>query len=74
MLTNVRVYGVKKLTTVWTALRVPFTVLCATFFAVIAVFSATCRAVRTGPACSVLAQTANATMTENNAFMVLKIS
>ena len=47
---NVAVYRVKKLTTVCTALLVPFTVLCATFFAVIAVFFATCRAVRTGPA------------------------
>jgi hypothetical protein len=47
---NVAVYRVKKLTTVCTALLVPLTVLCATFFAVIAVFFATCRAERTGPA------------------------
>ena len=65
-------YGVKKPTTVWTALLVPFTVLCATFFAVIVVFFATCLAVRTGPASTLLTQTANATMTENNAFIVLK--
>ena len=43
-------YGVNVLTTVCTALLVPFTVLCATFFAVIAVFFATFLAVRTGPA------------------------
>ena len=43
-------YGVNVLTTVCTALLVPFTVLCATFLAVIAVFFATCLAVRTGPA------------------------
>jgi len=43
-------YGVNVLTTVCTALRVPFTVLCATFLAVMAVFFATCFAVRTGPA------------------------
>jgi xanthine/uracil/vitamin C permease (AzgA family) len=47
---NASVYGVNMLTTVCTALLVPFTVLCATFFAVIAVSLATCRAVRTGPA------------------------
>jgi len=65
-------YGVKKPTTVWTALLVPFTVLCATFFAVIAVFFATCLAVRTGPASTLPMQTANARITENNAFIVLK--
>jgi len=43
-------YGVNVLTTVCTALLVPFTVLCATFLAVIAVFFATVLAVRTGPA------------------------
>jgi len=43
-------YGVNVLTTVCTALLVPFTVLCATFLAVIAVFFATFLAVRTGPA------------------------
>jgi hypothetical protein len=43
-------YGVNVLTTVCTALLVPFTVLCATFFAVIAVPFATFLAVRTGPA------------------------
>jgi hypothetical protein len=50
------------------------TTLCATFLAVIAVFFATCLAVRTGPACTLPAQTANATNIENNAFMVLNIS
>jgi hypothetical protein len=76
-------YGVKKLTTVCTALLVPFTVLCATFLAVTAVLCATFlavtaeslatwRAVRTGPACKLPAQTANARMIENNAFIVLK--
>ena len=69
---NASVYGVNILTTVCTALLVPFTVLCATFLAVIAVSFATCRAVRTGPASTLPAQTANARMTENNAFMVLK--
>jgi hypothetical protein len=65
-------YGVgSAFTTVCTALLVPFTVLCATFLAVITVFFATCLAVRTGPACTLPAQTANARMTENNAFMVL---
>ena len=73
-LTNVLRYGVKKLTTVCTALLVPLTVLCATFLAVIAVFFATCLAVRTGPACTLPAQTASARMTENNVFMVLNIS
>ena len=43
-------YGVNVLTTVWTALLVPFTALCATFLAVIAVFFATFLAVRTDPA------------------------
>src|SRR6187455_3582182 len=43
-------YGVTVWTTVCTALLVPFTVLWATFFAVIAVFLATFLAVRTGPA------------------------
>jgi hypothetical protein len=65
-------YGVKKPTTVWTALLVPFTVLCATFLAVIAVFFATCLAVRTGPASTLLKQTAKAIMVEKNAFIVLK--
>ena len=65
-------YGVKKPTTVWTALLVPFTVLCATFFAVIAVFFATCLAVRTGPASTLPKQTAKAIMVEKNAFIVLK--
>jgi hypothetical protein len=64
-------YGVgSAFTTVCTALLVPFTVLCATFLAVIAVFFATCLAVRTGPAWMLPAQTANARMTENNAFIV----
>ncbi|PYI98294.1 MAG: hypothetical protein DME98_04935 [Verrucomicrobia bacterium] len=67
-------YGVKKLTTVWTALLVPFTVLCATFFAVIAVSFATCLAVRTGPASTLLKQTAKAIMVEKNAFIVIKVS
>jgi hypothetical protein len=53
---------------------VPFTTLCATFLAVIAVFFATCLAVRAGPACTLPTQTANARMTENNAFIVLNIS
>jgi hypothetical protein len=66
-------YGVKKFTTVCTALLVPFTVLCATFFAVIAVLFAAFLAVRTGPAWSVLAQTTNARITENNAFIVLNV-
>ena len=57
-----------------TALLVPFTTLCATFLAVIAVFFATCLAVRAGPACTLPAQTANARMTENNAFIVPKVS
>jgi hypothetical protein len=43
-------YGVNVYTTVCTALLVPFTTLCATFFAVIAVPFATFLAVRTGPA------------------------
>src|SRR5438045_784642 len=47
---NAAAYGVNVFTTVCTALLVPFTVLCATFLAVTAVFFATCRAVRTGPA------------------------
>jgi hypothetical protein len=67
-------YGVKNPTTVWTALRVPFTVLCATFFAVIAVFFATCLAVRTGPASTLMPEMAKARMIENNAFIVLKVS
>jgi hypothetical protein len=67
-------YGVKKSTTVWTALLVPFTVLCATFLAVIAVFFATCLAVRTGPASTLLKQTAKAIMVEKNAFIVIKVS
>jgi hypothetical protein len=53
---------------------VPFTTLCATFLAVIAVFFATCLAVRAGSACTLPAQTANARMTENNAFIVPNIS
>jgi len=65
---------VKKPTTVWTALLVPFTVLCATFFAVIAVFFATCLAVRTGPASTLPKQTAKAIMIEKNAFIVFKVS
>ena len=67
-------YGVKKPTTVWTALLVPFTVLCATFFAVIAVFFATCLAVRTGPASTLAAAMAKASMIEKNTFIVLKVS
>ncbi len=67
-------YGVKKPTTVCTALLVPFTVLCATFLAVIAVFFATCLAVRTGPASTLLKQTAKAIMVEKNAFIVIKVS
>jgi hypothetical protein len=67
-------YGVKKPTTVWTALLVPFTVLCATFFAVIAVFFATCLAVRTGPASTLMPEMAKARMIENNVFIVLKVS
>jgi hypothetical protein len=43
-------YRVNVWTTVCTALRVPFTTLCATFFPVIAVLFATFFAVRTGPA------------------------
>jgi hypothetical protein len=43
-------YGVSVSTTVWTALLVPFTALCATFLAVFAVLFATFLAVRTGPA------------------------
>jgi hypothetical protein len=43
-------YGVSVSTTVCTALRVPFTALCATFLAVLAVLFATFLAVRTGPA------------------------
>ena len=43
-------YGVTAWTTVWTALLVPLTVLCATFLAVITVPFATFLAVRTGPA------------------------
>jgi hypothetical protein len=43
-------YGVNVSTTVCTALLVPFTALCATFLAVIAVPFATFLAVRTGPA------------------------
>jgi len=65
---------VKNPTTVWTALLVPFTVLCATFFAVIAVFFATCLAVRTGPASTLMPEIAKARMIENNVFIVLKES
>ena len=43
-------YGVTARTTVWTALLVPLTVLCATFLAVITVPFATFLAVWTGPA------------------------
>ena len=57
-----------------TARLVPLTTLCATFLAVIAVFFATCLAVRAGPACTLPAQTANARITENNAFIVPNIS
>jgi len=56
---------------------VPFTVLCATFFAVITVLFATFLAVRTGPACALSTlptQRPNARNTENNAFMVSKVS
>jgi hypothetical protein len=67
-------YGVKIFTTVCTALLVPFTVLCATFFAVIAVLFATFLAVRTGPAWTMLAQTMNARIIENNAFIVPNVS
>jgi hypothetical protein len=67
-------YGVKIATTVCTARLVPFTALCATFFAVIAVPFATFLAVRTGPASTLLAKTAKARMIEKNAFMVLKVS
>jgi hypothetical protein len=70
-LTNAWRYGVNIFTTVCTARLVPFTVLCATFLAVIAELFATFLAVRTGPPWTVLAQTANARMTENNAFIVL---
>jgi uncharacterized membrane protein YphA (DoxX/SURF4 family) len=65
-------YGVSVSTTVCTALLVPLTTLCATFFAVIAVLFATFLAVRRGPASTLPAQMANARMTENNAFIVLK--
>jgi hypothetical protein len=63
---------VNVLTTVCTALLVPFTVLCATFLAVIAVLFATFLAVRTGPAWTLIAETANARMIEKNTFIVLK--
>jgi hypothetical protein len=56
-----------------TAFAVPFTVLCATFLAVFAVLLATLFAVRTGPASALPAHRANAIMTENNVFIVLKI-
>jgi len=62
------------LTTVCTALLVPFTVLWATFFAVIAVLFATFLAVRTGPACTLIAEMAKASMIERDTFIVLKIS
>jgi hypothetical protein len=61
-------YGVK----VWTALLVPFTTLCATFLAVVAVLFATFLAVRTGPAWTLPTQTPSARNSEYNAFMVLK--
>ena len=61
------------MTTVCTALRVPFTVLCATFFAVITVFFATFLAVRTGPASTLPMATAKPSMIEKNAFIVLKV-
>ena len=67
-------YGVILFTTVCTALRVPFTVLWATFLAVIAVFFATFLAVRTGPAWMLPMQTPSARNIENNAFMVPKVS
>ena len=70
-------YGVNVLTTVCTALLVPLTALCATFLAVIAVLFATFLAVRTGPACALWTlptQRPNARNTENNAFMVPKVS
>jgi len=53
---------------------VPFTTLCVTFFAVIAVLFATFLAVRTGPASTLLTATAKPSMIEKNAFIVLKES
>ena len=67
-------YGVNVLTTVCTALLVPFTALCATFLAVIAVLFATFLAVRTGPAWTPPTQTPSARNIENNVFMVPKVS
>ena len=70
-------YRVTAWTTVCTALLVPLTALCATFFAVIAVLFATFLAVRTGPAWALWTlpmQSPNARNTENNAFMVPKVS
>src|SRR5205809_4592403 len=54
-------YGVNVLTTVCTALLVPFTALCATFLVVIAVFFPAFLAVRTGPASRLPTQSPNAT-------------
>ncbi|PYJ23863.1 MAG: hypothetical protein DME92_00100 [Verrucomicrobia bacterium] len=48
--------------------------LWATFFAVIAVLFATFLAVRTGPACTLIAEMAKASMIERDTFMVRKIS
>jgi hypothetical protein len=53
---------------------VPFTVLWATFFDVLAVLFATFLAVRTGPASTLAAEMAKARMIEKNAFIVLKVS
>jgi hypothetical protein len=53
---------------------VPFTTLCATFFAVIAVLFATFLAVRTGPASTLLTAIAKPSMIEKNAFILLKVS
>jgi hypothetical protein len=50
---------------------VPFTTLCATFFAVYAVFFATFFAVLAGPPSAVPMEMAKASMIEKNAFMIL---
>src|SRR5438874_8779125 len=67
-------YGVNVSTTVWTALLVPFTTLCATFLAVCALSFATFLAVLTGPASAVPMAMASARTIEKNAFIVLNNS
>jgi hypothetical protein len=67
-------YGVNVLTTVCTALLVPFTTLWPTFLAVCTLPFATFFAVLTGPASIVPTETAHARIIEKNAFIVLNNS